>query len=287
MRKVKPLNDFIFKKIFGEKGNEDILISFINAVLKRTKKEPIVEIEIIDNKQLTKELILDKTGIIDVRAKTSKGENIDIEVQLTDQGNMDKRTLFYWGKMYLENIKQGEDYTSLEKVITINILDFEFLGTESYQSSFHLWEDLEKDYMLTDVVEIHFLELPKFRKKKDKDYRDNAIERWLMFLEKDISETTLKELMSLDTAIEKAEQKIEYLSSDEEAMRIYYERERSLHERANMISSAEERGREEGDINRAKIAIRNMLSKGMSKELISEMLEVSVELIEEVYNESI
>lgn len=241
MRKVKPLNDFIFKKVFGEKGNEDILISFINAVLKRTKKEPIVEVEIIDNKQLTKELILDKTGIIDVRAKTSKGENIDIEVQLTDQGNMDKRTLFYWGKMYLENIKQGQDYTSLEKVITINILDFEFLGTENYQSSFHLWEDIEKDYMLTDVVEIHFLELPKFRNKKNKDYRENDIERWLMFLEKDISETTLKELMSLDTAIEKAEQKIEYLSSDEEAMRIYYERERSLHERANMISSAEER----------------------------------------------
>ncbi|WP_243427085.1 Rpn family recombination-promoting nuclease/putative transposase [Clostridium botulinum] len=67
------MNDFIFKKVFGEKGNEDILISFINAVLKRTKKEPIVEVEIIDNKQLTKELILDKTGIIDVRAKTSKG----------------------------------------------------------------------------------------------------------------------------------------------------------------------------------------------------------------------
>lgn len=52
--------------------------------------------------------------------------------------------------------------------------------------------------------------------------------------------------MSLDTAIEKAEQKIEYLSSDEEAMRIYYERERSLHERANMINSAEARGIEQG-----------------------------------------
>lgn len=264
MRKVKPLNDFIFKKIFGEKGNEDILIAFINAVLKRTKKEQIVEVEIIDNKQLTKELILDKTGIIDVRAKTSKGENIDIEVQLTDQGNMDKRTLFYWGKMYLENIKQGQDYTSLEKVITINILDFEFLGTETYQSSFHLWEDIEKDYMLTDVVEIHFLELPKFRKKKDKDYRENDIERWLMFLEKDISETTLKELISLDTAIEKAEQKIEYLSSDEEAMRIYYERERSLHERANMISSAEARGVEKGKLEIAK----NLLDMKISIEQI-------------------
>ena len=264
MRKVKPLNDFIFKKVFGEKGNEDILIAFINAVLKRTKKEPIVEVEIIDNKQLTKELILDKTGIIDVRAKTSKGENIDIEVQLTDQGNMDKRTLFYWGKMYLENIKQGQDYTSLEKVITINILDFEFLGTENYQSSFHLWEDIEKDYMLTDVVEIHFLELPKFRKKKDKEYRENAIERWLMFLEKDTPEATLKELMSLDTAIEKAEQKIEYLSSDEETMRIYYERERSLHERANMISSAEARGLEKGKLEIAK----NLLDMNISIEQI-------------------
>lgn len=70
--------------------------------------------------------------------------------------------------MYFKNIKHGEDYTNLEKVITINRLDFEFLGTNNYQSSFHLWEDIEKDYMLTDVVEIHFLELPKFRNKKNK-----------------------------------------------------------------------------------------------------------------------
>lgn len=281
MRKVKPLNDFIFKKVFGEKGNEDILISFINAVLKRTNKEPIVEIEIIDNKQLTKEVINDKTGIIDVRARTAKGENVDIEVQLTDQGNMDKRTLFYWGKMYLENIKQGEDYTSLEKVITINILDFDYLKTESYQSSFHLWEDIEKNYMLTDMVEIHFLELPKFRRKKNKNYKDSAIERWLAFLEKDIPETTLRELMDLEPAIEKAEKRIEYLSSDEETMNTYWERERSLHERANMINSAEQRG----DLNRAKIGIRNMLEKGMDKKDISEILEVDIPLIEEVSKE--
>ncbi|MGL5755689.1 MAG: PD-(D/E)XK nuclease family transposase [Paraclostridium sp.] len=29
--------------------------------------------------------------------------------------------LYYWGKMYLENIQQGQDYTRLEKVIKINI----------------------------------------------------------------------------------------------------------------------------------------------------------------------
>lgn len=56
----------------------------------------------------------------------------------------------------------------------------------------------------------------------------------------------------MDTAIKKAEQKIEYLSSDEESMRIYYERERSLHERANMISSAEEKGKKDKAIEIAK-----------------------------------
>lgn len=128
--------------------------------------------------------------------------------------------------------------------------------------------------MLTDVVEIHFLELPKFRNKKTKDYRENDIERWLMFLEKDISETTLKELMSLDTAIEKAEQKIEYLSSDEEAMRIYYERERSLHERANMISSAEVRAEK-----KAKLEIANNLLDVLDDETISIKTGLNVEEI--------
>lgn len=275
MRKVKPLNDFIFKKIFGEKGNEDILISFINAVLKRTNEEPIAEIEIIDNKQLTKDIINDKTGIIDVRARTVKGENIDIEVQLTDQGNMDKRTLFYWGKMYLENIKQGEDYTSLEKVITINILDFDYLKTESYQSSFHLWEDVEKDYMLTDMVEIHFIELPKFRRKQNKNYKDNSIERWLAFLEKDIPEATLKELMDLEPAIKKAEKRIEYLSSDEETMNIYWERERSLHERANMINSAERRKTIEIAINLLDILDDKTISEktGLDIEIVKNLRE--------------
>ena len=107
-----------------------------------------------------------------------------------------------------------------------------------------------------------------------KDYRENDIERWLMFLEKDISETTLKELMSLDTAIEKAEQKIEYLSSDEEAMKIYYERERSLHERANMISSAEERKSIENAI--------NFLKLGVDVETVAKGTGLSIEKIREL-----
>ena len=136
--------------------------------------------------------------------------------------------------------------------------------------------------MLTDMVEIHFLELPKFRRKQNKNYKNNAIERWLAFLEKDIPEATLKELMDLEPAIEKAEKRIEYLSSDEETMNTYWERERSLHERANMINSAEQRGKEEG-INLTKkvfklAAIGESISNianicGISEDEVKEILE--------------
>lgn len=243
MERLKPLNDFIFKKIFGEKDAEPILIAFLNAVLNRTQKEELVEIEIIENKELTKELIEDKTGRIDVRARTSRGEQIDIEVQLTNQDNMEKRTLFYWGKLYLEGIKQGEDYTKLSKVITINLLDFRFLETKNYHSSFHLWEDKEKDYMLTDLVEVHFIELPKFRELNGKNYKEESLHRWLTFLEKDVSYDILKELMQMEPAIKMAEEKLDFLSSDPTTIELYKARENSAHEKANLISTGERKAK--------------------------------------------
>jgi predicted transposase/invertase (TIGR01784 family) len=242
MERLKPLNDFIFKKLFGENEVKDNLIAFLNAVLDRPDVNRLVSLEIIDNKELTKEMLDDKTGILDVRAKTADGMQINIEVQLTDQRNMDKRTLFYWGRLFNEGIGKGQDYKDLSKVITINILDFNYLELEK----FHLWEDEEKDYMLTDLVEVHFIETPKFKNLKEKNLKEDKLQRWLTFLRDDISDETLKELLDMDKDIKKAEERLEYLSSYPKTLALYRAREKSLHERANMISSAMEEGREKG-----------------------------------------
>jgi predicted transposase/invertase (TIGR01784 family) len=93
----------------GEEKNKDALISFLNAVLSKTRKEKIEDVTIIENKELTKKLIMERTGRLDVRARLSDKTEIDIEVQLTDYKNMDKRTLFYWGKLFLEGIKKAWD----------------------------------------------------------------------------------------------------------------------------------------------------------------------------------
>ena len=241
MERLKPLNDFVFKKVFGEEETKDNLIALLNAILSPKDRDKLVTLEIVENKELTPELIKDKTGIIDVRAKTSDGTQLEIEVQLTNQQNMDKRTLWYWGEIYSEGIKKGEDYKKLKKVITINIVDFEYIKiADKFHTTFHLREDEYKDYMLTDIVEIHFIEMEKFRKLTNKNLKEDKLQRWLSFLREDISKEELKELMDMDVDIKKAEEKIEYLSSDPKTLSLYRARERSLHDRANMISSAKE-----------------------------------------------
>ena len=73
MQRLKPLNDYIFKKLFGENEVKDNLIAFLNAVLDRKDKKRLVTLEIVDNKELTREFVTDKTAILDVRAKTEDG----------------------------------------------------------------------------------------------------------------------------------------------------------------------------------------------------------------------
>ena len=231
-------------------------------------------LEIIDNKELTRELINDKTAILDVRAKTEDGTQIDIEVQLTNQHNMDKRTLFYWGKLFNEKIAKGEDYKNLKKVITINILDFDYINLDKFHTKFHLWEDEEKDYMLTDLVEIHFIEVSKFNRLEKKNLKQDRLQRWLTFFNNDISEEKLKELMNMDTDIKRAEERLDYLSSDEKTIEIYKAREKSLHERANMINSAKDEGKIE--------VIKNALKEGLGLDIISKITGKSIDEIKEI-----
>ncbi|MGL4847517.1 MAG: hypothetical protein ACRC28_01095 [Clostridium sp.] len=86
--------------------------------------------------------------------------------------------------------------------------------------------------------------------------------------------------MRLDRAMEKAEQKIEYLSSDKDTMNIYYERERSLHDRANMISSAETRAEKKNAIGNA----INFLKLGIDVETVAKGTELPIEKVKELKN---
>jgi predicted transposase/invertase (TIGR01784 family) len=97
-------------------------LAFLNAVLKRTGKDGLVSVEIVENKTLSAEIIGDKKSILDIRATVNDGTKVNIEVQLCNLGNMDKRSLFYWSREYSKGIKSGQDYQELPSVIAINIV---------------------------------------------------------------------------------------------------------------------------------------------------------------------
>ncbi len=124
---LDPKNDVVFQRIFGSPENEDILISFLNALHEKTEKVKIKHIEYIDTRLSDIETIDDKMGILDVRVITEKGTNINIEIQLINKYNMINKTLFYWSRLYSEQIKTGADYKDLKRTITINILNFNYI----------------------------------------------------------------------------------------------------------------------------------------------------------------
>jgi len=154
--KYDPLNNFLFYKIFGEKGNEVQLLSFINAVLGKTGEDKFASVEIQENKSFMAEIMGGKSCVLDVRAKMPNGAMVNIEVQVSNEKNIDRRSLFYLSKEYVRRLDEGGDYVELPNVIAINIVNYNFPKTRNFHSCFHLREDNEREIILTDALEIHF-----------------------------------------------------------------------------------------------------------------------------------
>lgn len=282
LRRLKVKNDFIFQKIFGQNEHKEILISFLNAVLELEGEKKLKDVQIIENTKLKKESIGDKLGILDIRAKSTSGEQFNIEVQLVNQYNMEKRTLFYWSKLFTEQLKEGQVFNELKKTITINILDFNYINLDSYHTVFHLWEDKVRDYKLTDVLEIRFIELPKFSKKRPD--LSKPLDRWLAFIDgapEEVLEMAAKE----EPTIAKAEELLEYFSSLDEIRRYYDAREMAVHDEVSRIAGAREEGKEEGKEEGQMEILKKLVSAGMEAEKIADITGVPLEKIKSLYQQ--
>lgn len=271
-------NDFVFKLLFGDEKNKDLLIAFLNAVLGKPHDE-LEDIELI-NTELLREFAEDRKGILDVRAKTKNGEQIDIEIQVLYTEYMAERTLFYWSKMYNGQIKSGDTYDKLKKCITINIVDFECLPINKVHSSFHITED-ETGEKLTDVLEIHYLELPKLFNSNIKKDEDEELIQWMMFLEATNKEG-FEMLAKKNEKIKKAYSILEVISKDDTARAAYEAREAELHDQMTRLKSAREEGREEGIKEASRKNAKNFLVMGLDVETISRGTGLTIEEVEEI-----
>jgi predicted transposase/invertase (TIGR01784 family) len=115
----------------------------------------------------------------------------------------------------------------------------------AFHTSFHIWEDTHRDVLLTDALEIHFIDMVKFRRLEGKDIR-HPLHRWLAWFDKDSPEGLVEEVVKMDTAIQRAAEKMVYVSSDKETLRAYQMREMAMSDWTSGLNHAREEGLQEG-----------------------------------------
>ena len=93
--------------MFGYTGNEEITKGLLNAIL----KEKVTEVNLNCNTILERDLYDDKLGILDIRARVNNAVDINVEMQLVDEKNIEKRIIFYLSKMYTQNLKKSHNYS--------------------------------------------------------------------------------------------------------------------------------------------------------------------------------
>ena len=273
---LNPKVDFVFKKIFGSEDNKSVLMSFLNATLK--PKEEIVSVE-LKNTDIEKEYVKDKFSRLDVKATTNKNETINIEIQLKDEHNMIQRTLYYWSKLYEEQIGEGDFYNKLNRTVCINILNFKYLKNDRFHNVYRL-KEIETDEELTDIEEIHFIEIPKLREINLKEEKD-MLKVWIEFL-RDPESEVIRSVEMNNEEIRRAKDKLYKLSQDEKERELYFIREKSIKDEASALYNAEQKGIEKG-IQKTKIDMIKKLSiVGMSIEQIAEIVSLSVDEVKQL-----
>ena len=235
---LDPKMDFVFKNIFGSEKNSKILISFLNATLK--PKDLITSVE-IKNTDLNKGYIEDKFSRLDVKATTSNEEIFNIEIQLKNEYNMIKRSLYYWSKLYSEQLNEGEDYSILKRTICINILNFKYLKTRKFHSAYRL-KEIYSNEELTDVAEIHFIEIPKLEDGSDEK---DMLVPWIEFLKDPESEKVRNLEMSIEE-IRQAKDELIKMSNDDTQRELYEMRAKTLKDKISALNEAERKGIQKG-----------------------------------------
>ena len=243
--KITLRNDYAFKRVFGVEENKDVLQDLLECILD-IPPETIAGLELLD-KEFHKDSISDKTGVLDVKLRLKNNTIIDIEIQNRWNSEFIQRTIFYWAKMYTENLKTGEVYTKLPKCITINIVGEGFDLNSLIHSEYNVVEKHIND-RLSDELEIHFLNLAKVKEQDENtesDEKKKKLYNWLKFIETDNPE--VREMLAQESPMmAKANATIEVMEMSPKEKLLYENRMKYEHDKASWKHVGYQEGIEQG-----------------------------------------
>lgn len=210
---------------------------------------------------------------------------------------MVNRSIYYWSKIYSDQILKGMPYASLKPTIVINILNFNLISkTELFHTTYHLYEDEEK-FRIDDVMELHFIEIPKLLTHWKEDRLDpwnDVLVRWLLLLgmvdqrEQTYYVEIYKELEAIamkDEHLQDAFASWSEISVEPEGLLAYRARLKEVLDEESFLKEAElreEAAREEGIQKNKEDNARNFLAMGVEVEAVAQGTGLSVEQVQKI-----
>ena len=223
-------------------------------------------------------------GILDIKAKINNNINCNIEMQVANRKDIEKRIMFYWGKIYTGSISSGEKYSKLEKTVSIIFVDFEIENLKCIPKYVSKWGVREEDFpsktILTDVMEIYIIELPKVKKYQNKSSED--LKSWVKFINNPEVVELEKNREETRESIKKAKEILEEISQDEHERELAEYREKYIRDQMASEDYGFDQGLKQGRAERDKEMIKAMHRKGISLEDISDIVNLTKEEVQRI-----
>ncbi len=244
--RIPATKDFMFKNLFGVNGREENLKWLLQAILK-------IEIDSLEiqNSELQRSHKDDKLGIVDIRAKLLDGTIASVEMQVRNENNIGEREAFYICKLFINTLEKGENYNRAHKTIAIVLTDFSYYNRKEYHYIARLkFEDCKNEEeivvkcleekeseLLTDKLEVHIIDLAKFRKMEK---TKGELADWLNLILG--NEGEIKMASERNEKIAKVNEENKKLSSNKEMQDYYWLEQMAIYDENTKISIATEKG---------------------------------------------
>ena len=244
---INPFTDYGFKKLFGEEPNKDLLLDFLNELLKEQEGE-IKEISYLPAEKLPISQG-DRKAVFDIYCTNEKGEKFIVEIQKTKQKYFKDRTLYYSTFPIQEQAIVGQDWDfKLKNVYLIAILDFVFDEDKNQAEKFRYnvkLSDIETKKVFYEKLTFVYLEMPKFNKTEKE--LETKFHKWLFVLKNlnklDRIPVELKENIFL-----KLFETAEIAKLDKAEFRKYQESLNAYRDIKNSVDTARGEGKGEGKV---------------------------------------
>ena len=178
MRYLDPKADLTFKKVFGE--HPDLVISLLNALLPFKHEEEMIQSVVYLQPEMVPENPLRKNSIVDVRCRDARGRQFIVEMQMIWSPEFMQRVMFNSAKAYVRQLGQGENYTLLEPVYSLNIVNEVFeKDIPEYYHYYRMVHEMHSDKVI-EGLHLVFVELPKFTPHTMSEKKMHVL--WLRYL---------------------------------------------------------------------------------------------------------